>query len=286
MDVEMVSRQLSVMADAFFEEQEAPTWLGTLAYATGLPLPVCSTLASALRRHYRSLFLDEWPSSESSWLDLVFQLVKQMDKHAVASLLRGKGFGLMKPLWNPESSDETWASACDTALSVATKYMTGGTVDEVVRLADPQLPESCSRGYNRGPMPRFTILNSDFFEPLSRLCGGLSALLDTMSEDAAKAAWFGSLVSLTTETRATLATLPLLVRNGLPDRDALAWFRHGPRLRVVATFLASRYPIPRGITDEAGARMYIREKTRNLISARLAEGDMLGRAVQTVLSNR
>lgn len=257
-----VSEAINLAGQVFVQEAEAPGWIVEASRISGIGLP---TMGAFLK----SLAALESPDDEtvSSWREVLISALKTMPPQLVSPLLPERPFKStrMEALIRRDSSAEEWASAAEVLDGALDLWLSGETLDGLVRQILGKEPGNAGRG-SGNPLPKMIALTENGFGfGVSRLAGGLAALFTVGREIGQDV-----LPELTAEQRYALDLFPLAVRFGCASPASTAWYRWGFRRRRVAHLLASELPPPDDLNrDDLPA--WILEKRRELMAGTLDE---------------
>jgi len=240
-----VAGTLRALGTAYLEQADVPDWIASVAYRSGLALPVVVQLYRAMAAR-----LDRSRVTLEDWLDIFGALVRAMPQAIGRVVIRadelpaGASFSSLK---SPRTRQEEWAAGWDALYAIVRRYCAGDDLAALARAAFAvEGAVSPVRSDGAKPIPKIIGLRDRATYGLSMLAGGVAALFAAADEADVGGAW-----ALTEDSRLSLEMLPLAIRNGCGDRSSLAWFRFGVRHRRVAHLLAARMPVPDELaTDE------------------------------------
>jgi DEAD/DEAH box helicase len=240
-----VAENLQALGTAYLAQADVPDWIASVAYRSGLALPVVVELHRAM-----SARLDRPRDTLSDWLDIFGTLVHAMPADIGRVVVRadelpaGATFSSLK---DARIGQEGWALGWDALYVIVRRYCAGDDLATLARAAfEIDGDVSPARSDGGKPLPKIIGLRDRATYALSMLAGGVAALYAAADEANVGDGW-----ALTEESRMSLEMLPLAIRNGCGDRSSLAWFRFGIRHRRVAHLLATRLPVPDELaTDE------------------------------------
>lgn len=257
-----VSEAINLAGQVFVQEAEAPEWIVEASRVSGIGLPTMGALL-------KSLTALEFPEDESisSWREILISVLQVMPPQLVAPLLPEQPFRStqMEALIHRDSSAENWASAAEVLDGALDLWLSGESLDGLVRQILGKEPGNAGRG-SGNPLPKMIALTDNGFGfGVSRLAGGLAALF-TVGREVGQ----GALPELTAEQRYALDLFPLAVRFGCDSPASTAWYRWGFRRRRIAHLLASELPPPDDLSrDDLPA--WILDKRRELMASSLDE---------------
>jgi hypothetical protein len=221
------------------ESLEGPSWAAEAARRSGVPIPLAARLST-----FTLGALDETsPESVEDWLDLLVEGIGELPPEELRLLLDVKAFAstALSGLFSEEVEERD--SGREALSQTLRRWIEGAPLSEVGGAAHGTEPiESPDRGEGR-PIPRtIRLINDGIGFGLTRAAGLLAAILDVAIEEEA--------VEAPSEaSRQSLQRLPVVLRLGASDPQALALLRAGARPRAIAHLLADILEPPENLPD-------------------------------------
>ena len=273
--------RLEVVKAAFLQQPGMPAWINTAATQAGVDIFRASRMWAALQHHGYVAREAAEHMEVPVWSALLFGTIQRLppkylteyfaDDQAKTSTaltrLRDIAQSYLTIDEMPWPAPANWAEQWNELYALIRAYMKGASYAELARTyyGAQNVPEAVpntrttSPNPYKNPLPGVFGFVRDVIEPFARDAGCLVAILEQswIAQGAAK-------------PPQALQALPLCVRFGCNSVQTLAWFRFGFRQRVSAHALATAFPLPATVGNDAERATEVRQLGKRWLSGELA----------------
>lgn len=251
-----------------FLRAAAPDWVTVVAHRAATTLPVAAELHRIVGSWLRSQLV---PNRITEWAHWLLQALKAMPPQVAGAALPAERFR-STPIAVLHDRGDVGAEGSWTALTQATlSWLRGDPLTQVGAALQGQTDPIATSRNSGSPLPRtLRVIRSVYEFDLAICAGAIVALITTGSEQDPDGPWI-----LPPESARSLALLPLAIRDGAGDPEAIALLRAGVRPRAIAHFLSARLTAPQTVDDDE-----LRRWARS-IAHQLGEDELTSAVAQT-----
>lgn len=241
-----VTDALRALGRRFLDDEHAPAWVATAAHRAGVALPA----AAALERRLRAILTFTQVSTVHEWARLLIGALSAIPGDVRSSLLSDDNLA-STAVADIASGDETSRRAAWQAMLATVDMWLGGRplteVGAALHASEPPIGTQRTKG---APLPRtLRFVNNAIEHDMTTIAGAAVAIVVTGLESDPQGPW-----ALPEVSALALGRLPVAMRSGAANPDALALLQLGLRPRVAAHLLAEGSPS--GVDDDAGRRRW------------------------------
>ncbi len=239
---EQITDALRALGRQFLDREQAGAWIATAAHRAGITLPA----AVALERQLRTILTTEAPGDVRQWAVALVQALAAMPADIRPDLLADDNLAGTAVAAAASTDREERRAAWRALARTLDAWLTGRPMTDVgAALHGVDEPIGVRR--NKGAqMPRtLRFVGNAIEHNMTTVAGAALAIILTGAESDPEGPW-----TLGEPAVSALARLPVAMRSGAANPDALALIQAGLRPRVVAHLVARLSPSPEDADED------------------------------------